>query len=133
MRARTFALTGILFAMALAVPGMAQEGHPLKGSWIGVWEGNETHDEFVLIILDWNGREITGIINPGTDNIEITDAELDPDDWSVRIEADTEDANGRAVDYVLEGTIEDLELPNRYIAGSWRNGNESGNLEIRRQ
>lgn len=133
MRARTFALSGLLFAMALAAPGMAQEGHPLKGSWIGVWEGNETHDEFVLIILDWNGREITGMINPGTDNIEITDAELDPEDWSVRIEADTEDANGRAVDYVLEGTIQDLELPNRYITGSWRNGNESGDLEIRRQ
>ena len=133
MRLRNFSLIGIITAMALAAPGLAQEGHPLKGSWIGVWEGNETHNEFVLVILDWNGREITGIINPGTDNIEITDAELDPDDWSVRIEADTEDSNGRSVDYVLEGTIEDLELPGRYITGSWRSSDGSGDLEIRRQ
>ena len=131
MRARTFALTGIL--LALASVGSAQEGHPLKGSWIGVWEGNQVHDEFVLIVLDWDGRNITGTINPGTDNIEITDAELDPEDWSIRIEADTEDASGRSVDYVIEGTIEDLELPNRYVTGTWRNGNSRGDFEIRRQ
>jgi hypothetical protein len=117
----------------MAVPGSAQEGHPLKGSWIGVWEGNETHDEFVLIVLDWDGREITGTINPGTDNIAITSAELDPDDWSVRIEADTEDSSGRAVDYIIQGVIEDLELPDRYISGTWRNGSGRGDFEIRRQ
>ncbi len=133
MRSRIFSLTGILAALALAAPGFAQEGHPLKGSWIGVWEGNETHDEFVLIILDWNGREITGMINPGTDNIEITQAELDPENWSVRIEADTEDSSGRAVDYVIEGNIEDLELPNRYLTGTWRSGDGRGDFEIRRQ
>jgi hypothetical protein len=133
MRATTFSLAGFLLALALTVPGLAQEGHPLKGSWIGEWKGNQTHDEFVLVVLDWNGREITGMINPGTDNIEITKAELDPDDWSVRIEADTKDSSGRAVDYVIEGSIKDLELPNRYITGTWRNGGESGDFEIRRQ
>jgi hypothetical protein len=133
MRAMTFSLAGFLLALALAAPGLAQEGHPLKGSWIGEWKGNQTHDEFVLVVLDWNGREITGMINPGTDNIEITKATLDPDDWSVRIEADTKDSSGRAVDYVIEGNIQDLELPNRYITGTWRNGDESGDFEIRRQ
>jgi hypothetical protein len=133
MRARTLSLTGILVALALAAPGQAQEGHPLNGSWIGEWTGNETHDEFVLIVLNWDGREITGMINPGTDNIEITDAELDPDDWSVHIEADTNDSSGRAVDYVIEGNIQDLELPNRYITGTWRNGDGGGDFEIRRQ
>jgi len=134
MRARSFALTGILLALALAAPGLAQEGHPLKGSWIGVWEGNQMHNEFVLIVLDWDGREITGTINPGTDDIEITAAELNPaEEWSVRIEADTEDSEGRAVDYLIEGNIQDLELPNRYITGTWRNGSSRGDFEIRRQ
>lgn len=133
MRPRTFCLAAMLATLALAAPGHAQEGHPLKGSWIGVWEGNETHDEFVLIVLDWNGREITGIINPGTDNIEITNAVLDPESWSVRIEADTEDSNGRSVDYVIEGNIQDLELPNRYITGTWQSSDGRGDFEIRRQ
>lgn len=133
MRVRTLSLTGILAALALAVPGWSQEGHPLKGSWIGEWSGNETHGESVLIILDWNGREITGMINPGTNNIEITNAELDPEDWSVRLEADTEDSDGRAVDYVIEGNIRDLELPNRYIAGTWQSSNGQGEFGISRQ
>jgi hypothetical protein len=133
MRVQTLSLAGLLVALALSVPGQAQEGHPLRGSWIGEWSGNQVHDEFVLIVLDWNGREITGMINPGTDNIEITDAELDPEDWSIRIEADTEDSSGRAVDYVIEGNIQDLELPNRYITGTWQNGSGRGDFEIRRQ
>ena len=133
MRALTCSLAGIVVALALTMPGQAQEGHPLRGSWIGEWKGNQTHDEFVLIVLDWNGREITGTINPGTDNIEITSAELNPADWTVRIEADTEDSDGRSVDYVIEGNIQDLELPNRYITGTWRNGSERGDFEIRRQ
>ena len=133
MRARAFSLAAIVVALALALPGQAQEGHPLSGSWIGAWEGNETHDEFVLIVLDWDGRQIGGMINPGTDNIEITNAELDPQDWSIRIEADTEDSNGRSVDYVIEGSIQDLELPSRYISGTWRSSNGRGDFQIRRQ
>ena len=133
MRIRTLSVTAVVVALGLAMPGQAQEGHPLRGSWIGVWENNTTHSDFVLIVLDWNGREITGTINPGTDNIEITAAELNPEDWSIRIEADTEDSSGRSVDYILEGNIQDLELPNRFITGTWRNGGGSGDFEIRRQ
>ena len=131
MRARLYSAAAVLCALAL--PGLAQEGHPLKGSWIGVWEDNDTHDEFVVVILDWNGREITGTINPGTDNIRLTAATLNPEDWSVRLVADTEDASGRAVDYIIEGTIDELELPSRSIKGTWRNGSDRGNFEIRRQ
>lgn len=118
--------------LAATLPGSAQEGHPIKGSWIGVWEGNETHGDDVLVVLDWDGQAITGIINPGTDNIEITRATLDPSDWSIEIEASTE-VDGKPLDYVIEGTIRDLELPNRYIVGTWRSQNGRGHFEIRRQ
>ena len=130
MRAATLLL---ISAAALALPATAQEGHPIKGSWIGVWESNETHGENVLVILDWDGREISGMINPGTQNIEITDATLDPDGWVVEIEARGEDRDGHTVEYTIEGTIMDLELPNRYITGTWRSGNGRGDFEIRRQ
>lgn len=116
----------------IAVSATAQEGHPLKGSWIGEWESNEAHGESVLLVLDWDGESITGIINPGTDDIEIDGATLDPSDWSVRIEADAQ-ADGETLSYVIEGHIEDLELPSRTIVGTWRHDNGRGAFEVQRQ
>jgi hypothetical protein len=102
----------------------AQEGHPLKGSWIGAWEGNELHGEFVLLVLNWDGNNITGTINPGTDNIVIEEANMDSSDWSVTISAG---------DYEIEGTIENLALPSRSVIGTWSRQGESGKFEIARQ
>lgn len=113
-------LTGIL----LFSTASAQEGHPLKGSWIGIWESNELHGEFVLIVLDWDGKNITGTINPGTDNIVIEDATLNPDDWSITIAAGG---------YEIEGVIENLALPSRSVVGRWERQGESGKFEIARQ
>ena len=115
---------GVAFVAGLISTAFAQEGHPIKGSWIGEWEGNEALGESLLMVMNWDGKNITGVINPGTDNLEIETAELNPDDWSVRIEAG---------DYVLEGTFARLELPNRSISGKWSNGGDSGNFEIVRQ
>src|SRR5690606_10679021 len=52
--ARAAALIGAL-ALAQWMPAGAQEGHPLKGSWLGTWKSNDTHGENVLLVLDWNG------------------------------------------------------------------------------
>jgi len=117
-------LFSILLSTLMSPVASAQEGHPLKGSWIGEWAGNETHGDFVLLVMDWDGKNVTGVINPGTDNMTIEKVDLDPSDWSVTIEA-----NG----YVLEGTIEQLEIPSRSISGTWKNGNRSGSLAISRQ
>ena len=117
-------LTFVLLAMALALPMIAQEGHPLKGSWIGEWESNQELGESVIVVMDWNGTAVTGIVNPGTDNLQITRANLNPADWSVQIQAG---------DYMIEGKIENLFVPSRYITGTWKKGNAGGKFEIHRQ
>ncbi len=131
MRTKWLMTLCCLTAGATAV--FAQEGHPLKGSWIGVWDSNEVHGDNIIVILRWDGEAVSGIINPGTDNIEIDEATLDPDGWQVRIEADAESDDGRSLRYVIDGTIENLELPSRSIVGTWRNEAGRGSFEIRRQ
>jgi len=130
-------LRTIVVAAALAVGILggvtAQEGHPLKGSWLGEWAGNATHGDNILLILDWDGKAITGMINPGTDNIPLGKASLNPDGWVVKIEADAKDKAGAAVHYVIEGHIENLELPNRSIVGSWSSNNGRGTFTASRQ
>ena len=110
---------------------VAQEGHPLKGSWIGTWEKNPAGED-VLFVLNWDGKNITGMINPGTDNITLKNATLDPDKWTVRFEADAKDPKG-AISYVVEGKIENLAMHNRYITGTWKSQRGSGAFKIQRQ
>lgn len=126
----------LLAALVVLAPSFnagAQEGFPLKGSWIGSWAGNQVHGDSLLLVLDWDGKAISGVINPGTDDIAITKATLDPNGWAVTIEADAKDKAGAAVHYVLEGKLQDLELPNRSIVGTWRTQSGRGALEVSRQ
>ncbi|MFS8609573.1 MAG: hypothetical protein LOD94_16510, partial [Gammaproteobacteria bacterium] len=127
------AMAALVLAAGGSVSAIAQEGHPIKGSWIGTWESNDVHGEFVLLVMNWDGEKITGIINPGTDNIEITRATLNPDGWVVQIEASDENAKGGPVHYQIEGRIENLELPNRSIVGTWKHERGSGAFEVSRQ
>ena len=123
----------VLLAMALALPAVAQEGFPLKGSWIGVWDSNTVHGNDVVVVMNWDGKTISGMINPGTDNIKITRATLDPDGWKVHIEADAKDKSGGPLHYVIDGAIEEIELTNRAVVGTWESQSGKGKFEIRRQ
>jgi hypothetical protein len=131
---RTFAVALALTALCAAgAPVVAQEGHPLKGSWTGTWEGNTVHGNSVLLVLDWNGKAITGTVNPGTDNMVVKNATLNPDGWVLHFEADGKDKAGAVVNYVVEGKIENLAMHNRSITGTWKSQRGGGVFKIARQ
>ncbi|MEP6961057.1 MAG: hypothetical protein ABI995_03205 [Acidobacteriota bacterium] len=123
----------VLLATALVAPMFAQEGYPLKGSWIGVWQSNAVHGDDVLITMSWDGKTVSGMINPGTDNIKIDKATLDPAGWKVHIEADAKNKAGAPIRYVIDGAIQNLEQTNRAIVGTWSSQSGKGKFEIRRQ
>src|SRR5437773_447600 len=77
MRTRRLLLVCLLACLVAAAPVLAQEGHPLKGSWLGDWGPNKTQRTQVFIILDWDGQNITGTINPGPDAIRLQKASLE--------------------------------------------------------
>ena len=126
----------LVFSVVVALGGsllLAQEGHPLKGSWIGSWGPNRNQGNDLLVVLNWDGKNITGTINPGTDNIPVKNATLQPEGWVVRFEADAKDKAGKPITYVLEGKIANLPLPNRTLTGTWKNQEESGVFKLSRQ
>ena len=123
----------VLLATVLATSIYAQEGHPLKGSWIGVWESNKDAGDDIIMVLNWDGKAVSGIINPGTDNMKVSNATLDPNGWKVHIETDGKSKQGAALHYVIDGTIKDLELPTRFITGTWQSQSGKGKFEVRRQ
>jgi hypothetical protein len=132
MKNLVFALAAVLLLAAPAA--FAQEGHPLKGSWIGTWAGNKTLGNDVLLVMTWDGKNITGTINPGTDNIVIKNASLNPAGWLVHLEGDAKDKTGQVVTYTIDGKIENLPLANRSVTGTWKdNHGGTGAFKIGRQ
>lgn len=103
------------------------QGHPLKGIWIGDW-GTNANRTPVLIEMNWDGKALTGSINPGPDAIRFTKADLNHTNWTVHLEAEA-----AGVRYVIDGRIENLGLPGRTIAGTWMQGPQKGEFKIRRQ
>jgi hypothetical protein len=133
MRAKAVLLICLSGVLMLAVSAWAQEGHPLKGSWLGDWGPSKADRNQVVVVMDWDGKQITGQINPGPNAIQITKATLEPKGWLVHLEADAKNAAGKPVHYVIEGKIENLGLYNRSIVGTWDHDNVKGDFKITRQ
>ena len=75
MRKLTLGLFAVLACLALILPLAAQEGFPLKGSWLGEWGDAKNQ---VFVVFDWDGKVISGSINPGTEMITVKNASLTP-------------------------------------------------------
>jgi hypothetical protein len=121
-----------LAVLAATAPVSAQYGHPLKGSWTGDWysaTGKQTH---VLVEMKWDGKAITGTVNPGPHAIPISKATLGPVDWRVHLEADGTDAAGKTVRYVMDGTLENIGSYNRVVSGTWTEGSAKGPITLMR-
>lgn len=135
-------------AMALAVTAVAQEGHPLAGTWYGDYgTGNQKRD--LTVVMKWDGRNITGTINPGPNAITIKSVVLDitpgkpapegqgsttgtPPTFKVRFEAEMPNATGAAERMTFEGTIQNPVAGNRRITGTFTRGGERGPFQLRR-
>ena len=116
--------------LSLAASAAAQYGHPLKGSWSGDWGQNEDDRIRLLLLLDWDGTAVTGMINPGPNAVPIAAATLDPATWSVRIEAEGRDADGNAVVYVIDGDLQNIGSYNRVLTGAWTQGGITGDFTL---
>jgi hypothetical protein len=124
-------LIGFLLWGTLAY-GLAQEGHPLSGTWAGDWGPTAAQRTHITLVLSWDGQKVSGVLNPGPDSTTIGNVFLDVTNWTVRIEADAKDSSGKPVHIAAEGKIEDLSSYHRKIVGTWRQGAASGDFRITR-
>jgi len=121
----------LLMSLMLSVAAVAhaQEGFPLDGSWRGQRQtGTETPVTFVMV-LAWDGKKVSGLIDPGPESIQIAKAELIPNGWRVRIEAHTK--TGEAISFT--GVLERLGSYNRTITGTWTEGARSYRVRMARE
>ena len=115
--------------LAVAVPVSAQFGHPLKGTWSADWTPSAGKTSHVLVELNWDGKAVTGTINPGRSGVAVSKATLDAS-WNVHVEADGKDAAGQAVHFALDGKLENIGSMNRVIVGTWTEGSAKGPIKL---
>ena len=128
MSARSLVL---VIALAYSLPSvLAQQGHPLVGTWSGDWGPSPDERHRVLLVLDYDGERVTGVINPGRASIVLTDATLDPASWTVRLEAAASERTD-GVGYLIEGRIENLgSITDRTLIGTWMQGGRRGDVRL---
>jgi hypothetical protein len=78
--------------------------------------------------MSWDGKAVTGMVNPGRNAMELTGVSIDFSNWTVRIEAGSGDARITA-----EGRLEDLASVHRSITGTWRQGGMQGDFKLTRE
>jgi hypothetical protein len=82
--------------------------------------------------MNWDGKNVSGIINPGPDSIPIRSVTLDSIKWTVHLEADAKDASGNPVRFIADGKLEDILSYNRTLTGTWSHGKGKGDFKVRR-
>ena len=51
--------------LTLTATAVAQEGHPLTGTWYGDFGMTSSQRNDLTVIMKWDGKQTTGMINPG--------------------------------------------------------------------
>ena len=124
----------IAFAVvvAVAVAAAAQEGHPLVGSWHGDRGSTGKGRTDVTLVMDYDGTQITGVVNPGFENLRLQNAKLMPQGWTVHFELDAKDAAGKPAHCTVDGKIDRLGSDQRTLTGTWVCGTAKETFKLTR-
>ncbi len=130
----------ILYVLALAIMllapsgAWAQFGHPLKGQWSGQW-GPTDSPKRLLLDLHWDGKDITGVINPGDEAAAVKSVTFDysnPAAWKVKLTAEGKDKAGKPVAISVDGTLENIGAYSKLFHGTWTEGGQKGDFTVTR-
>jgi len=129
-------MRALLAALLLAAAALAnaQEGFPLDGTWRGERAPGggapaTIAPATIVIVLQWDGQKLSGVINPGPKAIQIADAQLIPEGWRVTLAARS--ASGTAI--AFDGTLADLGKYSRVMTGTWTEGGRKYSVRLVRE
>jgi hypothetical protein len=130
MRSWTAWLISAVLSVGAVVALAAQEGHPLSGTWSGDWGPSDDKRTRITLVMNWDGKAVTGILNPGPDAMPLARVTVDYAKWTVRLESDRK--NAPATSIVAEGRIDDLGSWHRTLSGTWTQNGVKGSFKLTR-
>lgn len=123
---KTARLCLVVFSICLAVtiPLFAQDA--LSGTWAGDWGPTPTHRNQVTVDLKWDGKNLTGTVNPGPNAITLQKSTFDAKTGAVHMEADSKNMQGTGtVHFIIDGKVD-----KNTVTGSWNHGTTKGDFKI---
>jgi len=109
----------------IPVASAQQKTDALTGTWKGDWGSSPTDRNAVVVELKWNGKTLTGVVNPGPDSIPIEKASFDPNSMKIHLEVTKTSPN---FVHVVDGVVEKDKM-----SGSWSRPNRKGDFQLTRE
>jgi hypothetical protein len=126
MQSRILTIVAFVICLVMSVSVFAQD--PLSGNWRGDWGPSPGDRNPVTLVVKFDGKAVSGTINPDTDKVQIQKGTFDPKTGAVRMEAMAPGRGGRTFHYVIDGKLE-----KGTITGSWNHDNSKGDFKITKQ
>ena len=112
----------------------AQEGHPLAGTWQGLWGTSPDARNFLTLILHWDGESISGDVNPGRFAGSINDISMDSSTWTVSFDLNVIDRlSGDSRRLTVAGRLLNIGSPERMVLGELTGSGDDSHFKIKRQ
>jgi hypothetical protein len=118
----------LLAALLASGWASAQEGHPYEGTWRGTINMGATTAPVVMII-DYDGENLNGMINPGRNSYKFATAEHDAPNWKLTVAAETRDG----IPVGFTAVMKDIGSVKRYMEGTWTQGGDEYPFRITRE
>ena len=123
MRLRTFHV--VCFVVSLVFSGFAMaQTDPLSGTWVGDWGPSPADRNDVTVALKWDGKALTGSVNPDSNPVALQKTSFDAKTGAVHMEADARGPRG-TIHYVIDGKVDKSTM-----SGSWSHDNRKGDFKI---
>lgn len=109
-------------------PAFAQEGHPYEGTWRGTI-GEGANAKPVVMIIDYDGNQLNGMIDPGRNSYRFENAAHDAPNW--KIDVTTQNRAGERI--AFSAVMHDIGSINRYMEGTWTQDGQELPFKITRE
>jgi len=127
---KTISVVCLFMCVAIGASGgrKPMSADPLSGTWTGDWGPSASDRNQVTVELKWDGKALTGTVNPGPNAVVLQKSTFDPKTGAIHMEADTKGRRGNDIHYVIDGKVE-----NGTMTGSWNHDNRKGDFKISRK
>jgi hypothetical protein len=152
MRTRDWICLSACWLIAASVFAQKSEMEPVLGTWTGEWWSYPDFDypmsagtnwdplaaekmsratpnpKKFAIELKWDGRKLTGILNPSPKAIELQMILFNPGTGAIHIETDAKDTKGNPIHYIIEGKVN-----KNTMSGSWGHERDAGDFRVKKK